>query len=56
MNFNEIIENFSVDRFLFSLRYVWEGMLCIFLVIALIILSIYFMNNVSKKSNKIKKD
>jgi len=56
MNFNEIIDNFSFDRFLFSLSYVWEGMLCIFLVIGVIILSIYLMNSASKRSKKIKKD
>ena len=41
MNF---MENFNVDRFLFSLQYMWKGMLCIFIVIGIIILSIYGMN------------
>ena len=41
MNF---LDNFNVDRFLFSLQYMWKGMLCIFIVIGVIILSIYGMN------------
>ena len=41
MNF---LENFSTDRFLFSLQYMWKGMLCIFIVIGVIILFIYGMN------------
>ena len=41
MNF---LENFNVDRFLFSLQYMWKGMLCIFIVILVIILFIFGMN------------
>ena len=41
MNF---LDNFSIDRFLFSLQYMWKGMLCIFIVIGVIILSIIGMN------------
>lgn len=36
--------NLNFDRFLFSLQYMWKGMLCIFIVIGVIILSIYGLN------------
>ena len=39
-----ILDNFNIDRFLFSLQYMWKGMLCIFIVIGVIILFIYGMN------------
>ena len=48
----DFIKNFSVDRFLFSLQYMWKGMLCIFVVIGVIILSIVIMNYITKKSAK----
>ena len=44
-----IFENFNFDRFLFSLQYMWKGMLCIFIVIAVIILSVVIMNSVNAK-------
>lgn len=40
---------FNFDRFLFSLQYMWKGMLCIFVVIAVIIGSIYLMNFIDRK-------
>ena len=43
MNF---LENFNTSRFLFSLQYMWKGMLCIFIVIGVIILFIYGMNKI----------
>ena len=45
-----IFENFNFDRFLFSLQYMWQGMLCIFIVIAVIILSVVVMNTISAKA------
>ncbi|MBP3376013.1 MAG: hypothetical protein J6L83_04555 [Clostridia bacterium] len=45
-----IFENFNFDRFLFSLQYMWQGMLCIFIVIAVIILSVVIMNSISAKA------
>lgn len=42
-----IFENFNLNRFLFSLQYMWKGMLCIFIVIAVIILSVVIMNKVT---------
>ena len=44
-----IFENFSVDRFLFSLKYMGLGMLCIFIVIGVVILSVLLMNRMSEK-------
>lgn len=45
-----IFENFNFDRFLFSLQYMWKGMLCIFIVIAVIILSVVIMNTITEKA------
>ncbi len=36
--------DFNFDRFLFSLQYMWKGMLCIFVVIGVLILSVYGLN------------
>ena len=35
------------NRFLFSLQYMWKGMLCIFVVIGVIILSVYALNKLT---------
>jgi len=52
----EFLENFNFDRFLFSLQYMWKGMLCIFAVIGVIILFIvgltYVMNALKTKKGK----
>ena len=45
-----IFNDFNFDRFLFSLQYMWQGMLCIFIVIAVIILSVVVMNTISAKA------
>ena len=45
-----ILENFSFERFLSSLQYMWQGMLCIFIVIAAIIVSVFLMNFISSKA------
>lgn len=47
-----IFDNFNFDRFLFSLQYMWQGMLCIFIVIAVIILSVVVMNTISAKAQE----
>lgn len=44
-----ILNNFSFDRFLYSLQYMWKGMLCIFIVIAAIIGVIYLLNLASNR-------
>ena len=46
MNF---LNNLNVDRFLFSLQYMWKGMLCIFVVIGVIIIAINVMNSITNK-------
>ena len=42
-------------RFFDSLQYMWKGMLCIFVVMAVIILSVYVMNSVFGKLGEKKK-
>ena len=39
--------DFNFDRFLFSLQYMWKGMLCIFIVIGVLILSIRGLNKLT---------
>ena len=41
--------NINIDRFLYSLKYMWQGMLCIFVVIGFIILSVFLMNFISAR-------
>ena len=41
---NKIEIDFDAGRFVNSLQYMWKGMLCIFIVIGAIILSIYGLN------------
>ena len=53
--FKKFAENFSVDRFLNSLQYMWKGMLCIFIVIGVIILVTALMNRVCNKAEEKKK-
>ena len=48
----DIFSNFNIDRLLFSLQYMWKGMLCIFIVIAVIILSVIIMNFFSAKAQE----
>ena len=48
---------FNVNNFLTSLNYMWQGMLCIFIVIGVIILATVAMNSIfskiaDKKKNK----
>ena len=47
-----IIENFNFDRFLYSLQYMWQGMLSIFLVIGVIILGVVVMNKLTSPKEK----
>ena len=47
-----IIENFNFDRFLYSLQYMWQGMLSIFLVIGVIILGVVAMNKLTSPKGK----
>lgn len=51
-----ILENFNVDRFLFSLQYMWQGMLSIFIVIGIIILSVVLLNKITNRASRQKED
>ena len=51
-----ILDNFNVDRLLFSLQYMWQGMLSIFIVIGIIILSVVLLNKITNRSPKPKND
>ena len=41
---NKIEIDFSFERFVDSIQYMWKGMLCIFIVIGVIVLITYFFN------------
>ena len=52
-----MFENIDFNRFFSSLQYMWKGMLCIFVVIAVIIGVIYLLNYFSTRATRrIKKD
>ena len=44
------------ENFMKSLPYMGEGMLCIFIVIGVIILSVYALNKLSSRPSKTKED
>ena len=48
--------DFNFDRFLFSLQYMWKGMLCIFIVIGVLILSVYGLNKLMGSKLFMKKE
>lgn len=50
----DLFNNINIDRFLYSLRYMWQGMLCIFVVIGVIILSVFLMNFISSRAEVMK--
>ena len=50
----EIDLGFDVSNMLASLQYMWKGMLCIFVVIGVIILSVYLMNFIGARAAEIK--
>ncbi len=43
----DFLNNFNLDRFLYSLQYMWKGMLCIFIVIGVIILFVFALNKIT---------
>ena len=47
-----LIDNFSVDRFFYSLQYMWQGMISIFIVIGVIILSVFLLNKLTSRKKK----
>ena len=46
---------FNVEQFIGSLKYMWQGMLCIFVVIGVIILSVYLIGGITSKIEAKKK-
>ena len=50
-----LFSNIDFNRFFTSLQYMWKGMLCIFIVIGVIILSVYALNAVFGKLEEKKK-
>ena len=50
-----MFDNFDVNRFLSSFEYMWKGMLGIFVVMGVIILTVYLMGFFSKRAEEIKK-
>ena len=51
----DLFSNIDFSRFLASLQYMWKGMLCIFIVIGVIILSVYALNGIFGKLEARKK-
>ncbi len=51
----DFLNNFNLDRFLFSLQYMWQGMLCIFIVIGVIILFVFALNKITSSIEAKKK-
>ena len=48
-----VVENYwKPEQFIPSLKYMWQGMLCIFVVIGVIILSVYLMGHISSKAEE----
>ena len=53
---NKIEIDFSFERFVDSLQYMWKGMLCIFIVIFVLIVFVYLLNGMSSRIEAIKAD
>ena len=51
-----LFSNIDLNRFFSSLQYMWKGMLCIFVVIGVIILSVYLLNGMFEKLEAKKKE
>ena len=47
-----IFNDFNFDRFIFSLQYMWQGMLSIFIVIGIIVLSVVLLNKLTSIKKK----
>ena len=52
----DLFSNIDMNRFFASLQYMWKGMLCIFIVIGVIILSVYALNGIFGKLEAGKKE
>lgn len=51
----DLFKKFDIERFVSSLQYMWQGMLCIFVVIGVIILTVYIISFFTAKSEERKK-
>ncbi len=51
----DFFKDFDISRFVDSLKYMWQGMLCIFVVIGVIILSVYLIGALTSKAEARKK-
>ena len=51
-----LFDNINFDRFLYSLQYMWQGMLSIFIVIGILILTVTVMNKLTSRKKKEKKE
>lgn len=47
----DIFNNIDITRFTDSLTYMWQGMLCIFIVIGVLILSVSLLSRITGKKN-----
>ena len=52
MNFSELIANIDINRFLASLKYMGLGMLGIFIVMGVIIISVLGLGSLTAKKKK----
>ena len=52
MNFSELIANISIERFVSSLKFMGIGMLGIFIVMGVIILSVLGLGKLTAKKKK----
>lgn len=53
--FDSLFGNINFDRFFFSLQYMWQGMLCIFIVTAVLMSTIYMLNHFTSRKKREKK-
>ena len=47
----DIFNDINIDRFFDSLTYMWQGMLCIFIVIGVLILGVTLLSRITAKKN-----
>ncbi len=56
MKFLNNVLALNVAQFVDSLQYMWKGMLCIFIVIGVIILTVTILNKISNRQGAKKKN
>ena len=50
-----MFDNIDFTRFYQSLQYMWQGMLCIFVVTGVLISAVYLLNKLGSRNNGDKK-